>query len=143
MISIRRVEQSEISSLMKLISYQQQVKVITTPSDYTIIKKGTIPSRVISIKNMFRTENLEEDIDYEQVKDMVISECKKYGKILSINIPRPQMDITVAGLGKAFVEYATKEGASFAIESLEKLNLPVKLQVLFHPEEMYKKGIFD
>lgn len=143
MISIRKVDPSEIPSLSKLISYQQKAKLSSVPSDFSIIKKGTQPSKVISIKNMFRPENLEDDFDFEQIEDMVYSECKKYGKIISAYIPRPQADITVPGLGKAFVEYATKEGATFAKESLETLDSSIKLQVLFHPEEMFKKGIFD
>ena len=46
-----------------------------------------------------------------------MEECKNYGKVMSIKIPRPEQDGTiVSGIGKVFVEFATRDGANFARE---------------------------
>jgi len=46
-----------------------------------------------------------------------MAECKNYGKVMSIKIPRPDLDgAIVSGIGKVFVEFATRDGANFARE---------------------------
>ncbi len=61
-----------------------------------------------------------------------MEECKNYGKVISIKIPRPDLDgAAVSGIGKVFVEFATRDGANFAREvRLQKLNLEFKRKII-------------
>lgn len=82
--------------------------------DY-IIARETTPSNVICCKNMVTMKELEDDEEYDEIYDDVWEECQNYGKVISVKIPRPEgKGIGVAGIGKVFVEFATKDGASFA-----------------------------
>ena len=60
-------------------------------------------------------KELEDDEEFDEIYDDVWEECQNYGKVISIKIPRPEgKGIIVAGIGRVFVEFATKDGASFA-----------------------------
>lgn len=100
-------------------------------------------SKVISIKNMFTINDIEDTNAYEEILDMVSSECKNYGKVVSLKIPKPLVDIRVSGLGKAYVEYTTKNGSKFAKTNLESKSGIQKLKVDYYPEDLYKKNILD
>eukprot|EP00122_Pirum_gemmata_P015585 Pgem_evm1s14572 len=50
---------------------------------------------------MVDQEDLEEDEDYDDLKEDIREECAKYGVIEDLEIPRPAADgSTVPGLGK-------------------------------------------
>jgi hypothetical protein len=85
-----------------------------TNEDMSKIKENS-PSNVIQCKNMVTMKELEDEEDYEEICDDVWEECQNYGKVISIKIPRPEgKGVIVSGLGKVFVEFATKDGAAFA-----------------------------
>jgi len=85
-----------------------------SPEDYHRIRE-TNPSNVICCKNMVTMKELEDDEEYDEIYDDVWEECQNYGKVNSIKIPRPEVKgIIVAGIGKVFVEFTTKDGAAFA-----------------------------
>lgn len=132
-LSIRRTTQSEVASLFHKLK---------SLSD---MKSGDNFSKVICIKQMFKIHELEESNSYNRVYDRIKVECSKFGKINKILIPRPsEYTSSVPGLGKAFIEYTTKEGAKFAKENLEQLKFFDKqVSVTFHPEEKFLKGIYD
>ena len=77
--------------------------------------RETNPSNVICCKNMVTMKELEDDEEFDEIYDDVWEECQNYGKVISIKIPRPEgKGLIVAGIGRVFVEFATKDGASFA-----------------------------
>ena len=72
-------------------------------------------SKILCIKNMVDIKELEDDDEYDEIYYDVMEECKIYGKIVTVKIPRPEHDGTlVSGIGKVFVEYTNRDGASFA-----------------------------
>jgi splicing factor U2AF 65 kDa subunit len=56
--------------------------------------------------NMISVEDLNEEEEIFKVKDDLLTECKNYGEIISIEIPRPD-DVGIAsfGVGKIFVKF--------------------------------------
>ena len=47
------------------------------------------PSRVIQILNVLSPEDLFEEDEVLRIKDDMVSECKRYGEIIQVEIPRP------------------------------------------------------
>ena len=47
------------------------------------------PSRVVQFLNMISPEDLYDEEEIFKVKDDLLQECKNYGEIISIEIPRP------------------------------------------------------
>jgi hypothetical protein len=116
---------------------------ITTADDYTKFKENS-PSKVICIKNMCTLKELEDDDEYDDLYYDVMEECKNYAKVISLKIPRPQGQETVSGLGKVFVECFTREGAAFAREHLNGKSFKGRIvEVVYHPEDMFRKNQLD
>jgi len=64
------------------------------------------PSRVVQFMNMISVEDLNEEDEIFKVKDDILTECKSYGEIISIEIPRPDENgIASFGVGKIFVKF--------------------------------------
>ena len=47
------------------------------------------PSRVVQFLNMVSPEDLLDDLEYEDIRSDVMHECRNYGDVLDIIIPRP------------------------------------------------------
>ncbi|KAL2126822.1 hypothetical protein VTI74DRAFT_181 [Chaetomium olivicolor] len=76
-------------------------------------------SRVLQLLNMVTADELMDNDDYEEIRDDVQEECEKYGKILSLKIPRPVGGSRQsAGVGKIFVKFETPEMAAKALKAL-------------------------
>lgn len=102
------------------------------------------PSKVICIKNMCSMKELEDEEEYEDLYDDVMDECKNYGKVVTVRIPKYEGNYNVPGLGKVFVEYLSRDGAAFAKEHLNGKNFHGRIvEVVYHPEEMFKKNQLD
>jgi len=115
-----------------------------TAEDYVKFRENT-SSNVICIRNMVNLKDLEDEDEYDDLMEDVREECKIYGKVVDVRIPRPETPgETVSGIGKIFVEYATRDGASFAKENLNGKSFHGRfVEVVFHPEEMYRKNQLD
>ncbi|KAI1611627.1 U2AF domain-containing protein kinase 1 [Exophiala viscosa] len=75
--------------------------------------------RVLQLLNMTTPEELLDNDDYEEICEDVQEECQKYGKILSMKIPRPSGGSRQsAGVGKIFIKYEDKESAKKALQAL-------------------------
>ncbi len=73
-----------------------------------------------------------------------MKECKNYGKVIQVKIPRFKGNISISRLGKVFVEYYTREGAAFAKEHLNGLSFHERtVEVVFHPEDMFRKNLLE
>jgi hypothetical protein len=102
------------------------------------------PSKVICFKNMISLKELDDEDDYDDLYDDVMEECKNYGKVIQVKIPRPNSSETVQGVGKVFVEYATRDGAAFSKEHLQGKNFRGrKVEVVYFPEDMFKRNQLD
>jgi RNA recognition motif-containing protein len=106
--------------------------------------RETTPSKVILIKNMCTMKELEDDDEYDDLYDDVLEECKNYGKVIQVKIPRAEGNLSISGLGKVFVEYYTREGAAFAKEHLNGKSFHGRIvEVVYHPEDMLRKNLLD
>lgn len=75
-------------------------------------------TRVLVLLNMVTKEELVNDDDYADIVDDVREECSKFGKVVSLDIPRPIDNVEVPGLGKVFVEFEDKNGSQAAAKAL-------------------------
>ena len=57
---------------------------------------------------------LEVDEEFKELQEDIQNECSKYGKVLSMKIPRPMQGFSVPGIGKIFIEYDNCEQAKEA-----------------------------
>jgi len=63
-------------------------------------------SRVIQVLNMISKEDLFEEDEVIRVKDDLLQELKRFGEIISIEIPRPdEKGVCTVGVGKIFVKF--------------------------------------
>lgn len=100
-----------------------------------------MPTRVLTLHNMITEQDLIEDEDYEDIRDDIKGECTKYGPVISLQIPRPVPDVTVPGLGKIFVEFASVEFAQRAQLALSGRKFAGRIVVTSYiPEDRYMVG---
>ena len=77
-------------------------------------------TRILVLTQMVVPEILRDDTEYREIFEDIDSECRRYGEVRSVLIPRP--DLTgrpVPGLGKVFVEFAMPEQAIKARAEVE------------------------
>lgn len=70
-------------------------------------------TRVLQLLNMVTQDELVNDEDYEEIMEDVGEECAKFGKIISMKIPRRGH-----GAGKIYIKYDNAESASTALKAL-------------------------
>ena len=78
----------------------------------------TTKTRILVLLNMVTEEDFASDEDYDGLVDEVREECEKFGKLLSMKIPRPQDGYPPSSLKKIFLEYATIDDAKSAEQEL-------------------------
>lgn len=78
------------------------------------------PTRVLVMLQMVVADILRDDTEYREIYEDIEQECRRYGEVRSVVIPRPTPDnAPVNGLGKVFVEFATPEQAIKARAEVE------------------------
>ncbi|EAQ89349.1 hypothetical protein CHGG_05968 [Chaetomium globosum CBS 148.51] len=95
--------------------------------------------RVLQLLNMVTPDELMDNDDYEEIRDDVQEECEKFGKILSIKIPRPAGGSRQsAGVGKIFIKFETPETATKALQALAGRKFADRTVVTtYFPEENF------
>ncbi|KAK3330802.1 hypothetical protein B0H66DRAFT_572754 [Apodospora peruviana] len=96
-------------------------------------------SRVLQLLNMVTPDELMDNDDYEEIRDDVQEECEKFGKILSLKIPRPVGGSRQsAGVGKIFIKFETPESATKALRALAGRKFADRTVVTtYFPEENF------
>ncbi|KAJ5404150.1 hypothetical protein N7509_004021 [Penicillium cosmopolitanum] len=75
--------------------------------------------RVLQLLNMVTVDELLDDDDYEEILEDVGEECSKYGKVLSLKVPRPSGGSRqTSGVGKIYVKFDTEQSATSALKAL-------------------------
>jgi len=102
------------------------------------------PSRILVLKNMVQIEELEIDEEFVEIQEDVKEECEKFGKVLSIKIPRPVKGKTdIPGLGKIFLEYSTVDEAKNARKELHgRIFADNTVEVSYYDEALYTNNDF-
>ncbi|KAJ1888569.1 hypothetical protein LPJ66_008507 [Kickxella alabastrina] len=76
---------------------------------------------IVQLLNMVTVNELDNDEEYEDILEDVRDECRNFGSILDLVIPRnnpDQPDAPVAGVGKIFIKYQSSSEATAAINAL-------------------------
>eukprot|EP00794_Sanderia_malayensis_P008913 gene8913-9865_t len=76
------------------------------------------PTTVLCLMNMVTPEELQDDEEYDEIYDDIREECSKFGRIVSMEIPRPIADYQVPGLGKIYIEYSAPSESRAASDAL-------------------------
>lgn len=75
--------------------------------------------RVLQLLNMVTVDELLDNDDYEEIVEDVGEECGKFGRIISLKIPRPSGGSRQqSGVGKIFVKFDTEQSATNALKAL-------------------------
>lgn len=100
-------------------------------------------TNILCLMNMVTEEELQDEEDYDEIFDDIREECGKYGSLRSLNIPRPNSDFNVPGVGKIFLEYEDESDARRASEALagRKFSNRVVVTAYYDPE-MYARQEF-
>jgi len=100
---------------------------------------GMIPTRVICLLQMVTPDELTDDTEYQEILEDVEEECKKYGDVRSVVIPRPGRD-PPSGVGKVFVEFSNTDEAARARAALEGRQFASRVvAATFHSEEAFAR----
>eukprot|EP00042_Codosiga_hollandica_P034923 m.252271 g.252271 ORF g.252271 m.252271 type:complete len:107 (+) comp54519_c0_seq3:1195-1515(+) len=59
-----------------------------------------------------------EIVSVVDILDDIREECRKYGNVESLQIPRPLPDLDVPGVGKVFVEFSSVDSAMTAAKAI-------------------------
>lgn len=80
----------------------------------------------------------------QEIKQDIEEECKQYGEVESITIPRPSEDGTlIPGVGKVFVKFGNAESAAKAKAQLEGRTFDDRtVLATFYDEIKYDKRDF-
>jgi splicing factor U2AF subunit len=75
-------------------------------------KKIQFPSRILCFKGAVYNINIDNDEEYNEVSEDFKVECSKYGRVVSVFMPRKDVDdIPSPGMGNVFIEFQTLEEA--------------------------------
>jgi len=82
------------------------------------------PTRVLVMTQMVSAEELRDDATYREIFEDIESECRRFGEVRAVVIPRPMppgpgSGAHVPGLGKVFVEFGAVEFAVKARAEIE------------------------
>ncbi|XP_068671737.1 splicing factor U2AF 50 kDa subunit-like isoform X1 [Montipora capricornis] len=100
-------------------------------------------TEVLCLMNMVETDELMDDEEYEEIYEDVRTECSKYGKVVSLEIPRPVEDFEPPGCGKIYIEFSSPDDSKNAAQSLAGRKFANRVVVTsFYQPEMYHRKEF-
>ena len=102
-------------------------------------------SRVIKLKNIVDPAQLKEKSYVDELLEDIQDQCSQYGRIVSIEIPKPSHDKTnVTGLGFVFVEFDNVDQSQRAKKELHgtKFN-GRRVEAVYYPEDQFRKKMLD
>ncbi|CAK7902463.1 hypothetical protein CAAN1_07S02938 [[Candida] anglica] len=106
-------------------------------------------SRVIELINLVTPKDLVEDDNFKFIYQDILQECRTFGEVISVKIPRPANDYTPGisqftqpGLGKVYVEFSDEQSALDAIMGLAgRMYNDRTVLCAFHNHEDFKNGL--
>ena len=98
-------------------------------------------TRILVLLNMVTDEDLATDEELNALMDEVSEECAKFGRLVSMKIPRLQDGANPSAVKKIFLEYASVEDAAKAEAELVGRQFgPNVVQGAYFPEDAYAAG---
>lgn len=117
------IASANMSAMSSRHGYQAPVQIQVPGLHH--VNAPRVMSPILCLMNMVEAEELRDDEEYAEILEDIRNECSKFGKVLSMEIPRPnQSNATdelappVPGLGKVFVEFDSPTEAQRAQQNL-------------------------
>jgi len=101
-----------------------------------------LPTRILVLKNMVTDEDLATEDDYHGLIEEVQDECKKFGSLESIRVPRSaEGGVEASAVKKIFLEYKTVMDAQAADRELNGRQFgDAKVETEFYSEADFMEG---
>jgi len=98
-------------------------------------KKVQFPTRVLVLKNLLNKQLIEREEDYQDILDDMREEGQKFGRVMSVQVPKEELVI-----GNVYIEFYTVEEAREARRQLSGRKYNKKtVRIIYFPEEKYTK----
>ncbi|KAJ8554649.1 hypothetical protein ON010_g9835 [Phytophthora cinnamomi] len=102
------------------------------------------PSAVLKMANMVSVDELRDDDEYADLAEDVEEECKRFGNVTGLEIPRPKDDEEVPGLGCIYVRFEEEDNAVAALKALNGRKFGGNIvKVTYFPLDKFDKHEFS
>uniref|UniRef100_K3WLQ8 RRM domain-containing protein n=1 Tax=Globisporangium ultimum (strain ATCC 200006 / CBS 805.95 / DAOM BR144) TaxID=431595 RepID=K3WLQ8_GLOUD len=91
------------------------LSVRRAPQDASAVDETSV---VVKLANMVSVDELKDDEEYADLKEDVEEECKRFGAVVAMEIPRPQNEDQSGGVGNIYVRFNDKSEAASALKAL-------------------------
>jgi splicing factor U2AF subunit len=98
------------------------------------------PTRVLRLSNMVTAQDLQDDEEYNDIREDVRQECNGFGRVVQVIIPRVRDRFPAAAEGFIFVEFSDSGGAMTAKNKLAGRKFADKLVLAdYYDEAKYSR----
>ena len=105
------------------------------------------PTLCLCLKNLVSLDEIEERMDYKELEFDVQDEMMRYGKCVTVEVPRPPLfgdPFDMPGFSKVFALFSTTEEADRAKIALFRRRFNGRVvEAMFFPEEKMLQGIYE
>ncbi|KAG3115628.1 hypothetical protein PI124_g897 [Phytophthora idaei] len=99
------------------------------------------PSPVLKMANMVSIDELRDDEEYADLAEDVEEECKRFGSVTGMEIPRPKDGEEVPGLGCIYIRFGKEEDAVSALKALNGRKFGGNIvKVTYFPLDKFEKN---
>lgn len=98
-------------------------------------------SAALKMTNMVSIDELRDDDEYADLAEDVEEECKRFGSVVGMEIPRPKEGVDVPGLGCIYVRFEKQEEAVSALKALNGRKFGGNIvNVTYFPLDKFEKN---
>ncbi|XWS75183.1 hypothetical protein CRYUN_Cryun01aG0063400 [Craigia yunnanensis] len=110
-----------------------------------ILQPQGVPTKVVCLTQALNVDDLRDDDEYEDIVEDMRQEGGKYGALVNVVIPRPNLSgEPSAGVGKAFLEYSDVEGSKKAQAAMNGRKFGGNQVIgVYYPENKFAQGGYD
>ncbi|KAF8413906.1 hypothetical protein HHK36_001902 [Tetracentron sinense] len=103
------------------------------------------PTKVLCLTEVITADELRDDEEYEEILDDMRQEGGKFGDLVNVVIPRPNLNGEwTSGVGKVFLEYADTLGSAVARNALSGRKFGGNVvSAVYYPEDKYFNRDYD
>ncbi|GAU47747.1 hypothetical protein TSUD_387060 [Trifolium subterraneum] len=103
------------------------------------------PTKVLCLTQAVTTEQLTDNGEYEEILEDMRDECRKFGTLMNVVIPRPNPNGELStGIGKVFLEYSDCTACLAAKNALNGRKFGGNtVTAVYYPEEKYHSMEYD
>lgn len=103
------------------------------------------PTNVVCFTQVVSADELRDDEEFEEILEDMREECRKFGTLVDIVIPRPAPSGELPpGVGKVFIQYSDTQGSTKAKSALSGRKFGDNTVVaVYYPEDKFSRGEYD